>query len=205
MNVSYASTNEWPYSLALTTAATVEPVSLNEVRDQCRISVADDDAVLLSMIRRARRKCEKYLERQFCTATWTLTANGFPCASDTNPFASIPMPKPPLVSATISYMDVNGASQTFAASNYSLEKPTDHQGKIHLAYGSIWPTVQSHPTAVTIPFVAGYGAAAAVPETIKEAIAALACYLYENRGDEETKLPEFITWMLDSESWGTGF
>ena len=49
------------------------------------------------------------------------------------------------------------------------------------AYDEIWPVVRCLPEAVQIRFVAGYGAAAAVPEDIKEAMLLIIGHLYAHR------------------------
>lgn len=197
--------SEWPYSLQFTTPPVVEPVTLTEVRSHTRNELPNDDTQLLNLIKRARRRCEKYLDRQFINATYTLTSSCFPWATATNPYGSIYLPKAPLSSVTsITYTDTNNITATVSAATiYTVETPTDGQGKVHLRYQQIWPVTIEHPQAVTIVFVAGYGASgSSVPDTIKEAICAMVTFLNECRGDDPTESPKWIMEYLDCESWG---
>ena len=55
------------------------------------------------------------------------------------------------------------------------------RARVAPAYDEIWPVVRCLPEAVQIRFVAGYGAAAAVPEDIKEAMLLIIGHLYAHR------------------------
>ena len=194
----------WTYSLELATPPTVEPVNIEEARAQCELYHNESDPRLLRLIRTARRLCETYLDRQFCTATWRLKSDSFPWPTPTNPRGSFLLPKPPLLSVTsISYLDSTGSSTTLSASAYEVETPTRGQGKVHVDYGTLWPTTIDHPGSVTVLYQAGYGAASAVPETIRDAMLALVAHLNEHRGDDAAEIPHFIARLLDAESWGS--
>jgi hypothetical protein len=54
-------------------------------------------------------------------------------------------------------------------------------GRIAEAPGAVWPPTQSRMRAVMIEHIAGYGAAAAVPATIVQAIALLTAHWWLNR------------------------
>ncbi len=88
----------------------------------------------------------------------------------------------PLSSVTsIGYVDSNGDSQTFSSDDYDVDT-TSEPGRIALAYGEVWPTTRSDINAITLTYVAGYGAtAASVPEGIKTAIKQLVCHWYDHR------------------------
>lgn len=203
-----SSSGEWSYRLQQTSAPTTYPVTLDEVRAQCDIDVGDEDAALLRRIKMATRWCEGYLDRQFITSTWVLTTDRFPPATRGNPYGSIELPKPPLISVTsLQYLDTSGATQTWAASgNYTVETPTRQRGMIHRAYAITWPILQLHPASLTITFVAGYGAASAVPDTIREAILMLISERVEipDAGTDSARQPALygIRELLDMESWG---
>ncbi len=203
--MSLAAETQWAYSLELATPPTVEPVGIEEARAQCEYFHNDSDLRILRLIRTARQLCETYLDRQFCTATWRLRADCFPWATETNPHGSLLLPKPPLISVTsIVYLDANGSSTTLSASDYTVQAPTRAQGKVHLDYGISWPSTLSQPNAVTVLYQAGYGAAVAVPDSIKDAILSLVAFLNEHRGDDAAEIPQFIKSLLDAQSWGTG-
>ena len=55
-------------------------------------------------------------------------------------------------------------------------------GLVTPAYGLSWPAVSLAPSgAVRIRYVAGWGAAASVPQSLKQAVLLLVGHLYENR------------------------
>jgi uncharacterized phiE125 gp8 family phage protein len=189
---------EWTYELTQSVAPATEPVSVEEAREHCRITINDEDALIPGWIASARRYCENYLDRQFVTATWQLKSREFPGGE-------VLLPKPPLLSVTsVAYVDSNGDSQTLAATVYDVSTPSKAQGRISLAYGQSWPVVRNQANALTITYTCGYGAATAVPATIKQAMYMLISDTNENR--ESGYGPVVLAnanRLLDCESWGS--
>lgn len=137
-----------------------------------------NDPLVVSLIKTARQSAEAFTRRAFITQTWDLKLNGFP--------RQIEVPLPPLISVTsLAYLDANGASQTLTVTTgYVVDAPAGpyaDPGRITLPYGVMWPQSQMVENAVTLRFVAGYGAASAVPEAIKSAMKLIIGHLYENR------------------------
>lgn len=170
----------WNARLALTTAPASEPVSLDEQKLHSRVDVSDDNSFLAAAITASRQWIEQYMGRQLVTATWTMTLDAFPGDG------VIEMPRPPLISvSSVKYYDGDRVEQTFAAAGYHVHAsgaaPEAPMGRIELADGYSWPTVYDGEGAVQIAFVAGYGAALAVPVQIKQAIQIHAAELYERR------------------------
>lgn len=97
----------------------------------------------------------------------------------------IVVPKPPLVSVTsITYVDTNGAPQTWDPSLYTVDAPTGdfaEPGRIYPNYGTVYPVTRAQPAAVTIRFVAGYATSALVPQPIKSAMKLLIAEWYAQR------------------------
>lgn len=185
-------------SLTLITGPSTEPVTLAQFKQHARISRDDEDALCEACIRAARVYAERVQRRQLCTATWRLSLDCFS--------AEIRVPLPPLQSATIQYVDANGDTQTLDPSAYQVDAYRE-PGRIVPAYGTCWPDTRCQPNAVTVTFVAGYGAAAAVPETTKQAIKLLAGSFYENReglvtGTIVAALPLGVESLLSAECWG---
>lgn len=169
----------WNARLALTTAPAVEPVSVDELRHHSRIDVVDDLTYLAALIQASRQWIEQYLGRQLITATWTMTLDDFPGDG------TIEVPRPPLLAvSSVKYYDADRVQQTLAVASYNVHTfvgPEAPMGLIELASGYSWPTVYSGEGSVQIAFSAGYGAAAAVPMQIKQAILMHAGELYERR------------------------
>lgn len=170
-------------ALSLSTAPTVEPVTLAEAKAHLKIDhTADDDYLKDFVIPAARRFAETLTRRSFLQQTWILRLGGF--IDD-----PIVLPRPPLSSvSSITYLDSNGDSQTWATTEYTVEKPTGEyalHGRIWLAYSKSYPTTRDVVDSVTVTFVAGYGtAASAVPVGIKHGVLMVSEDLYRQRGSQ---------------------
>jgi uncharacterized phiE125 gp8 family phage protein len=160
--------------LVLSDAPAEEPVSLEEAKQHLRVEIETDDALITSLIMAAREHVEMFTRRQLVTATWVWTLDGFLGQV-------VRLPKPPLQAiTTVAYLDGAGTPQTLDASLYHVNAAVQ-PGVLTPAFGRSWPTTREASDAVTITYVAGYGAAAAVPATLKAAIVLLVGDLYEHR------------------------
>jgi len=178
------------YSLAQSVAPTSEPITTAEAKLHLRVSsdYTDDDAYIDSLIAAARHYVETATNRQLVNATWDQRMDAFP------PEIVLRRAKGQSITS-IAYIDENGASQTLSASVYQSDL-NSVPGRIKPAYGESWPDTRvGDYSAVTVTFVAGYGAtAASVPNTIKQAILLLVGQWYENRepvvtGTIATRIP----------------
>ncbi len=201
----------------LKTAPTEEPATLAEAKLHLKVENTADDTLISDLISSARELCEKETGRAFITQTWQLFLDRFPFAPNgdewwdgtrdgaiTNLYEAvrhIAIPKPPLVSVShlITYgddPDNNDDPQTFDASNYFVDTVSE-PGRLALRINSIWPVrVLRAANGIEVEFVAGYGAAAAVPRDIKNAILITVAHLYENRGDQDMNLPNSAQALL---------
>jgi uncharacterized phiE125 gp8 family phage protein len=154
-------------------------VSLDEMKSHLRIDagITEHDADITAMLNAVHGLLDGYggvLGRCLVQQSWTLS---FECW----PGLMVHLPLPPLISlTTFSYLDVNGVSQTVDPNLYTvLDGPL---AGLRLLSGKVWPILApAHPRAVNITFVAGYGAAAAVPGNLKAAIKLLTADLFEHR------------------------
>lgn len=162
--------------LVVSTAAASDPISVAELKTHCRIDTDAEDDYISALISAATQDTQAVQWRQFVNATYTLTLSAFPVGD------YIELPRPPLSSITsLKYLDADGAQQTWASSNYRMDKSCE-PGRICLAYNVSWPTIRSQSNAIEIVFVAGYGAAGSnVPEIHRHAIRFKAAHWYENR------------------------
>jgi len=183
------------------TGATV--VTLQEAKDQLRITSEDDDVYLAGLIDKAEQYVERQTERQLRTATWTLTLDEFPDEIELRvlPIATI---------TSIVYTDSNGTSQTLAAASYQTEKTSpDVPARIQPAYGLTWPSTRSDTLgAVVVTFTAGYGAASAVPVLYRHAILLVIAHWFQlreplNIGNIVNPLPHALDSLLSLGSWGS--
>ena len=182
--------------LKLITAPAVEPVSLADIKLQCRVDTSDDDTLLTACIKAARAKAENYTGTALITQTWEQTLDAFPCYE-------IELLKPPVTSiVSVKYVDVNGVLQAIGNTLYVLNDGT-FPGWLLPAYGSTWPSTQAVANAVAIRYATGYADAASVPSDIVAWLKLTAAFLYAQResmviGGKIAEIPSrFIDALLD--------
>lgn len=146
--------------LTLITAPAEEPITLADAKVHLRVDGTEEDALITALIVAARRQAEHLTGRALVTQTWRCTLPAFPADS-------LDLPRSPLQSvSSLTYLDPVGASQTLPSADY--QAITDEiVGRVLPAYGKSWPACRVAPGSVAVTFVAGYGAAAAVPQDIK--------------------------------------
>lgn len=157
-----------------------------------------DDSLLNMFISSARAHAEQELRRYLVTQTLDAYFDCFPCREDRD------FRLPPLQSVSeITYTDTDGVTQTLAADQYVVDSKSE-PARISEAYGCSWPSSLSVENAVKIRFIAGYGAAAAVPSGIKNWMLVRIRTLYERRSNYQVDargllaLPvEFVDGLLD--------
>ena len=184
------------YGLALVTAPTVEPISTAEAKAHLRVDISEDDTYIDTLIKASRTYCENFLFRRLINSTWDLYLDCFP--------SILLLPYPPASSVTsITYVDGAGDSQTLATTEYATDIRQE-PARIIPAYGKSWPSIRGQNNAVTVRYVAGYGAAAtAVPAAIIHAMKLLIGNWYEQResvivGTIATKTPDAVENLLYS-------
>jgi uncharacterized phiE125 gp8 family phage protein len=156
--------------------AITEPVSLEEVRAQCRIDsdIIDENTLLEGLISTAREFCEQHTGRHF--AAKTLHYIGTWCANQIEL-------SPNLTAVNfIEYRDTDNIAQSFADTEYYVNTAS-LVGAV-IPYGS-WPsTYATHPQPVTIEFEVGdtdIEGNSTCAHTVKQAILLLVAHWYENR------------------------
>lgn len=161
--------------LILITAPATEPVTLTEAKAHLRVTGADDDTYITALITMARQYAEVFTRRALITQTWDLYLDAFPDYD-------IALPMPDLQSVTsVTYVDTDGVSQVLSSALYQVDLASI-RGRIAPAYNEEWPDTREETYgAVKVRFVCGYGAASAVPETIKGAMKLLIGHWFENR------------------------
>jgi uncharacterized phiE125 gp8 family phage protein len=160
--------------MTLLVAPSGEPITLAEATLHCRVDGTDDDALITALIVVAREKAESRTARALLTQQWRLDLDCFPADS-------IDLPKPQLASVqSITYLDGDGVRQTLDTSEYTVIT-NETPGVVLPAYGKSWPSCRVTPGSVQISFTAGYGAAAAVPQAIKQWMLLHICTWYEHR------------------------
>lgn len=166
--------------LSLVTAPAETPLSLAEAKAHLRVRTAAEDDLIAALIAAATAHFDGragVLGRALVTQTWDIRLNRF----GWRPCDAVELPLPPLQSVThVKYLDGSGSEITMPSTDYVVE--TGHFfGRIRPAYSLTWPVPRAESGAVRIRFVAGYGAAASVPEPLKHAIRLLLGHWWINR------------------------
>ncbi len=192
-------------STTLTTAATVLPLSLNEVKDYLGIQDSDEseDPSLMGALRAATLSAERYTRRTFVTTTWTMWMDRFPGkplpwwdgvrqladTELTDLTESISIPKSPLISITsIKAHKQDGTTPTVTASNYIVDLASE-PARVALKVAQTWPTDALRSiNGVEVEFIAGYGPVGSdVPEDIRRALLIMISDFHENRSAAPAK------------------
>jgi uncharacterized phiE125 gp8 family phage protein len=176
------------YGLTVTVQPTEEPITREEAKANLRFPFDTEELRIEALIKAARVYCETVTGRAFCTQTLRLNLDNFPCDM-------IRLPKAPIQSVTgITYYDTTNQSQTLSSSLYQSDL-TSLPARIAPVDGSVWPLTYSRMSAVSVTYVAGYGAASAVPETIKQAMHLLVAHWFVNREAAGDSRVEKVTAM----------
>lgn len=155
------------------------PVSLAEAKAHLRVDHDDQDDLISAQIRAATAWLDGWsgiLGRALITQTWRQDFAGF---AD-----RLTLPVSPVIAiVSVSYCDVGNVVQTLDAGVYDLF--TDTRGAyLTLRPGQSWPATFRRADAVSITFTAGYGAAADVPEPIRQAILLILQRLFDGADTE---------------------
>lgn len=171
--------------LSLITAPTELPVTAAQAAIHSRIDDPIADAAdINARLEAAVTDRQAFTRRQFIEATWELWLDAWPADG------IIRIPRPPLKTLTsIKYVDPDGTEQTWTDTLYTVVKPAGpnaQHGYVVPAYGQSFPSIRSVPAGIKVRFVAGFGAAAAVPEIYKQAVKLVFGEMYAFREEQTT-------------------
>jgi uncharacterized phiE125 gp8 family phage protein len=162
-----------------TVAPATTPVSLAEAKAHLRVDHGDQDDLITAQINAATTYFDGYtgiLGRALVTQTWRQDFGGF---AD-----RLPLPVSPVSAVvSVSYFDAGNVQQTLEASVCNLF--ADARGAyVALQPGKSWPATFRRVDAISITFTVGYGAAASVPEPIRQAILLIVQRLFDGADTE---------------------
>lgn len=165
-------------SIRATSTPTIPDSLLATVKGQLRYTATNQDKEIYGLIRDALSIAERYTGRAVFNTTYVYTFRDFPSVSQ------IKLPRVPIQSVTsITYTDTAGASQTWAASNYSVTTNSLDEAIIELDDDSDYPDVKEDiPEGVTITYVAGYGTKESdLPQWLRRGVVMIAAHLFNVR------------------------
>lgn len=188
-------------SFRLITDSATELYDVPTAKEHLRVDISDDDALIGSLIKAARRFCENYTGRAFITQTWELALDSVPAIPGgqqawwdgvregpialTVPAArEIKMPRPPFQGPTgfvFNWYDLDDNQNVLDNSILIFDK-TSSPGRVALKWGQVWPSPLRLTNAIVVQYQAGYGDdATGVPADLIHATKLMLAHLYENR------------------------
>lgn len=163
--------------LILTTAPTLEPVGIEELKAHLRITNDLEDTYLEGLAISARKIIEAHLHRALMEQTWDLWLDAYQVPG----VDYIEVPLPPLKSVThIKSYDTTDAETTFTATKYNVDTVSE-PGRICLKASYCWPSALRSRKAIDVQFVCGWASDTAVPEPIRHALKLFVARLYQQR------------------------
>ena len=183
------------------TVPAVEPVDLQDLKDQLNITDTDKDKLLSTLIAESREEIEQMSGLALITQTWKLTMDSWPGGREPwwdgvhegamnmlHPEVhnwDIEIPVYPLISVdTINVYDTAGASTAVVIADTFVVDVNSQRGRITLKTGATWPIATRRNNAIEINYTAGFGAAFGdVPAPLRRAVRSMAAYLFNHRGD----------------------
>jgi len=142
-----------------------------------RVDVSDDDTLIDTLVTSARKQFEADTSLALVNQTCTMTMDAAPSGG-----AAITLPVGPVSSVTsITSYAADDTSSTVSTSVYRVDTASV-PARIVLKDGQSWPSGLRSENALTVVFVAGYGAtSASAPESAILAIKLLVSHWYANR------------------------
>jgi uncharacterized phiE125 gp8 family phage protein len=186
-------------SLLRTEVPAQEPVSVEEAKLHCGVTVADHDALIATLIAAVREQAEHRTGRSIVDQQWTLTLDEFA------PEIRLPMGRVHTVSS-VSYVDGDGNTQTLDPLTYSLDNRGEYEQWLLPAVGSEWPSPREQANAVTVVYRAGEASPGSVPAAVKQWILLLVKQMYDQpqaATDKPQTVQPFIKGLLDR-TWVPG-
>jgi uncharacterized phiE125 gp8 family phage protein len=165
-------------SLAIIDSSTVEPVSLQLLRQHCRVVASDEDELLRSYLKAARELVESESGLTLVRKTARELRSDWPC------HRVLELTAWPIISVTsVKYLDGLEQEQTLDPSTQYRSSTLGRPAYLSLAPTASWPSVVlDRADAIRIEYECGYDQATKpAPEPACQAILLLAAHYYRNR------------------------
>lgn len=185
-----------PLKLIRTVDPTVLVVSDAAQKVHAKITLTDDDAMVVDLNLTAIEYIEDRLERGFLTQTWELTLDKFPPSG-----CLIGLSRSPAISVgSVKYINTDNVLTTLATTEYTLDDKAEPPSIVE-AFEKTWPDTREVINAVTILFDVGYGPLATdTPEKFKTIIKQMFTHLYRHREPMKDKtwveIPEHLNALI---------
>lgn len=162
-------------SIVVIDSSPAEPVSLETIRQHCRVIATDEDDLLRFYLASARDFVSA--ETGMVLVRSTIRER----FRDWRPGDILELTAWPVIGVTaIVYLDANGAEQTLDPGAY--RQALDHRPAALLSIVDAWPSFADRPDAITITYSAGFDPIdRPAPDAAKQAIMLLVAHSYRTR------------------------
>lgn len=165
-----------PYLLKRTIAPSASVVTVATAKAHLRVDDDDSDTYISSLIEVASDVVGEMAGKALINQTWQLQIGM------TTGRSPVYLPNAPVSSITsIAYFDTDDQSQSEDTADYTLTGDNDTAWLVP-AGTRVWPSMYDRPDALTVTYVAGYGASPdKVPANLRHAALMLVGHWFENR------------------------
>ena len=187
-------------SYTIITPATLEALTVDEVKAYLRVDSDAEDTLLGVLIKASTEMAESYLGRFLLTTVIEEFYDFFPVyKTGVDPFRGdrniIYLSRGPVQTvASVKYIDGNGDEITVDASDYRTDLVSE-PSRIFPEHG--WYGTKDTVNAVIIRYTCGYTQASDVPANIKMAMLLMIGEMYEKRMDSVHRLPTASEFLLN--------
>jgi uncharacterized phiE125 gp8 family phage protein len=158
------------YSESRTSDPATSPIKLKDIKSELSVFHNERDGDLQSMLDAAVDRVETDTRRALITQTWAWVYDEWP----EFPWS---LPRRPVQSIVVTYLDTDDNSQTYAAGNYTLSTA---RAAVFLKQASTLPALSDEVENVTFTAVCGFGTTPAdIPERYRQAITLLVKEMYD--------------------------
>lgn len=176
------SKNVQQYYETITPAAEL-PITLVEAKAYLRVTNTAEDNLINGLISACTGLIEKYTGRTLITTTFRGNYSAL-AVLKTESWPILDLSRSPVQSITSVEQLVDGSWTAFGASDWEIKELSGYSRLLVDQTATSIPTYDTiEPYKYRTQFVAGYGAAADVPEELKTAIKLAINFFYTNRGD----------------------
>lgn len=161
----------------------VDPVTLDETKQHCRVTDTREDSIIRTYIRGAVLQAENYIDQLIMSGRVEEDIAEFVTDGIKTKFQVNSLP-------VIKYYDTDDILQTLSTDVYTYQVQ-DNYAKIVLKEDQVWPdTEKDKPLPISITYDSGMtDNREEVPTDIKAAIFLIVNRMYENRADYVDRLP----------------
>lgn len=157
--------------------ASVEPVSITDLKAHLRIFHTDEDEHLRLFIAAARQRVESYLGKTLVKSRWRLMEQSFPVGDQ-----PMELPMPPLVTIDLLKYESSDSGTISVVPTRGTDYDWTLDGRF-APVDSFWPSLAMVMNPITIEYTAGEEDPSTVPEVVKLAIMTVAGEFDRNRED----------------------